>query len=158
MADPRSLFLPRRQNAEEHAAEGVTIPSEAELDAAVVELLLNRTKIRDYGGPVLILHTNDDHIIPFQQARELFTAAAQLDEFPSAPSAEAESYRVYKSADSRVTLVQLMIGSHNNIYAYNEAAYSQMLREWTIESCHHQPRDEAAAARRKLGRARCVVS
>lgn len=70
--------------------------SAAELERAVAEVLDHRAKLDAYAGPVVVLHTHADHLVPVDHARDLASWAGD-----------------------RGKLVLYDRGDHNSIHYYN---------------------------------------
>jgi len=68
--------------------------NQSEIDAALAEHFDHRSKIRDFGGPVLIFHTAPDHLVPVTDA-----------------------YQLAEWAGERATLRIFEDGGHNTIFA-----------------------------------------
>ncbi len=82
---------------------GVT---QAELEAAVAQVLDHEAKMRSYAGPVLVMHAEADHLVPVDHARDLASWAGD-----------------------RGQLVVFDQGDHNSIHYYNgDAILAQLGR------------------------------
>jgi len=110
LAEPLDLLLNRQNFVTKIEAEGIKID---DLKDAAAVYLNNKDKLNIYRGALLILHTQNDEIVPVDNGKRLYAWASTASE------------------DKKLVIFET--GSHNYIWPLNNKEYCKELTEFFLK-------------------------